>query len=984
MANYLDKNEKFHIFSKSPVLSSMAVSQAVNKSGHTVSTNDVWADDVPWFTEVADEAGAITRAADARYNDLILWGSDIYVRKGDKTNGASTGTTFAELWEKHTELTEARAYALGSVTTQTPTNIVTKTVEIKNASDKVVLKYHVGKQIDLLTTANNANVASTWAARMFIDGKVVDQFVSPTDKVFAGNPSTGYTTLVYTATAAGNKYGFVAEGEADGDFVNNAFAGIVQFNQSRNSGHKFAASVFEYVGDKLDTTLGNIREEIQDIVGVTMEGVVASVTANDAAQSAGINVDSTAKTSPKITFTGGSVTTGETKLVSGGTVASAIDSAVKITGIQVKVGSGTAQTLTPSNKVVTIEIPEVQAAVVSGGVITTDGFAKASDAKAIAEKAISTSLAGTTDGTIGKAISDVEAIANGVSQTVAGIQTDLATGATATGISEAKAAAKAAQDTADAKVASVTGPTTGLVTVTGDKAVTITVSDQIATKTNVSDAISDATSKAAIVDNDTSTKLVTAKQVSDYVASEVGAIEIPEITFSGDASKVGFSLQNNDDHYIHLATAAYTAATETGKIGTWTDGSKGYLVTGATVAAAIGDVNAKVDALHQTPQFKVVVVDGVTDLTKWQDSVTGGIQENYIYLVENIDAADGSYIEYIAYKNGETLVTERIGTTKTDLSGYAKSVKINGQTYNATVANAGAIDLGSVVTNVSWDNTAADHAANGSNSTYATLSSNGVLTLGIASATSTTKGISKMFTGDLATAASDVIDTAVSVKSAQAMYGSLATLANSKVADVTGSSYLQLAGIQVTKTGSDVVISQKAITSDNVRSIDSNTEVVENGYLDGFDVIDTNAIAFETDEKAAVKAFIPDGSYLKIWSGDMPNLKCGYYMFANCSKLESFCGDLSAMTEGEGMFMDCSNLTSFCGDLSSLTSCSGMFLNCKLDAESLECIADTLPTVTGSPTIGIGYGSLATAADAQAAQTAIQAKGWKCEIQYNA
>jgi hypothetical protein len=262
MAHYLTNNEKFHIFSKSPVLSSMAVSQAVNKSGHTVSTNDVWADDVPWFTEVADEAGAITRAADARYNDLILWGSDIYVRKGDKTNGASTGTTFAELWEKHTELTEARAYALGSVTTQTPTNIVTKTVEIKNASDKVVLKYHVGKQIDLLTTANNANVASTWAARMFIDGKVVDQFVSPTDKVFAGNPSTGYTTLVYTATTASNKYGFVAEGEAEGDFVNNAFAGIVQFNQSRTSTHKFAASVFEYVGDKLDATVAKLSAAV--------------------------------------------------------------------------------------------------------------------------------------------------------------------------------------------------------------------------------------------------------------------------------------------------------------------------------------------------------------------------------------------------------------------------------------------------------------------------------------------------------------------------------------------------------------------------------------------------------------------------------------------------------------------------------------------------------------------------------------------------
>lgn len=261
MTNYLTKNESFHIFSKSPVLSDMAVSQAVNKSGHTVSVSDLWSDDIPWFTEVAEEEEAIKRAVDAKYNDLILWGSNIYKRKGDKTNGASSGTTFENLWEEYTELTEARNFALASVTNATPSNIVPKTIEIKNSSDRVVINYHVGKPIELLTVKNNANVPSTWAARMFINDKVVDQFVSPTDKVFAGNPSTGYTTLVYTATTDSNKYTFVSEGEADGDFVNNAYAGIIQFNQSRESTHKFAASIFEYVGRKLDITDTIVNDE---------------------------------------------------------------------------------------------------------------------------------------------------------------------------------------------------------------------------------------------------------------------------------------------------------------------------------------------------------------------------------------------------------------------------------------------------------------------------------------------------------------------------------------------------------------------------------------------------------------------------------------------------------------------------------------------------------------------------------------------------
>jgi hypothetical protein len=54
MANFLDRNERFHIFSKSPVSSDQGVAQAVNKSGHTVTTSDIWIDDIPWITEASD------------------------------------------------------------------------------------------------------------------------------------------------------------------------------------------------------------------------------------------------------------------------------------------------------------------------------------------------------------------------------------------------------------------------------------------------------------------------------------------------------------------------------------------------------------------------------------------------------------------------------------------------------------------------------------------------------------------------------------------------------------------------------------------------------------------------------------------------------------------------------------------------------------------------------------------------------------------
>jgi hypothetical protein len=84
----------------------------VNKSGHTVTSSEIWTDDIPWFTEVSNETNAIKRAKDANYNDIILLASKIYKRKGDKTNGASTGTTFGELWEEYPELNDARSYAL--------------------------------------------------------------------------------------------------------------------------------------------------------------------------------------------------------------------------------------------------------------------------------------------------------------------------------------------------------------------------------------------------------------------------------------------------------------------------------------------------------------------------------------------------------------------------------------------------------------------------------------------------------------------------------------------------------------------------------------------------------------------------------------------------------------------------------------------------------------------------------------------------------
>ena len=89
------------------------------------------------------------------------------------------------------------------------------------------------------------------------------------------------------------------------------------------------------------------------------------------------------------------------------------------------------------------------------------------------------------------------------------------------------------------------------------------------------------------------------------------------------------------------------------------------------------------------------------------------------------------------------------------------------------------------------------------------------------------------------------------------------------------------------------------------------------------------------------------------------------------STLTSWVADLSNLTNGDNMFSGCTGLTTFVGDLSSLTSGDNMFNGCTLDAESLEILAENLPTVT-SGTIDF---SASTNATADVIAT-IKAKGW--------
>lgn len=87
--------------------------------------------------------------------------------------------------------------------------------------------------------------------------------------------------------------------------------------------------------------------------------------------------------------------------------------------------------------------------------------------------------------------------------------------------------------------------------------------------------------------------------------------------------------------------------------------------------------------------------------------------------------------------------------------------------------------------------------------------------------------------------------------------------------------------------------------------------------------------------------------------------------------LTSWVADLSNLTNGDNMFNGCTGLTVFVGDLSSLTSATDMFNGCTLDSDSLEILAENLPTVSGG-TIDIGASTNAT----EEVIATIKGKGW--------
>ena len=1065
----------YHSFSKMPAQNSTSLGNAINKSGHTVTASEVWAQDIPYYGKMGSLDDVKSKVQPyARKNDMC------YI-----TAGADKGKTFQ--YDGNGNWTDITATLVDGAL-------------IKNANDDVVLLYHKGQTLTNLTADNNANTDSAnnaarlWAKRntegVAIEGtRLIEQFVSPTDKALNGLASVAYAPVIANGSLVSGT-----------NYYDYCFSGTILWATERTA--STVIDCFEYVGDKLDTSITNIREEIQDIIGVTMEGVVASVGTNDAATSAGIGVDSTSKTSPKITFTAGSVEAGETKLVSGGAVA-AVTNALSdriaqlegITHFEVKVVDALpaeadleANTIylvkdaastagdcyeyvayfdSTQNKVVAEQIGTTtvdlegyttdaehtaladrvtaldaattgRVAVVEGKVSTLEGqvetitstdvtkegsIAKAiADAKTYAEQQASAAQSGAESTAATKLAEAVEqigkdieaakqaAIASAEVTITAGtgivvtpegkgttfeiaVSDDVATAASVSALSQTVASNKtelegkitSAQTTLQGSIDGVSGRVTTLETTvpaldsrltdaeeaitaltgTGETSVDGKIEAAItAAKTEIkgtTDAIAATANSAAqsaegdtyVSASQTDTKITVSTNIANITshvdteliksgtavaaaikaASDAGTGAAAEALAAAQAAqqtanaKISSVTEGTDSSLLTVSTegtavtitldsdvATKTNISETALTGEGESSDKHVKVTlGGTLgnqsvtvttddiasAAALQALSDRVTGLHQTPQFSVVVVAGVTDLANWKDAVDGGVKKNTIYLVENTEAADGSYIEFIAYESGETVVTEKIGTTKTDLADYAKTSEVEQAISDAI----GALD----VTNV------------GEGAVKVSQTDGKVTSVTVATEALVTDGAIK----------ASVTDANALVKASDALEAIKLAKPENYVASVTG---YTAEGAEVTTTqGAAVKVLDGRGTSVTANDLWGTTATMDaNGVVTiAHDWVTnpngTNAWNTSITKVEDNKAYVGDTMWANVQT---ERIKDGSSMFYNCDALTAFSSDVSSLVDGSGMFQECSQLTTFFSNLSSLVDGVSMFHGC--------------------------------------------------------
>ena len=237
---FIDNIVKFHTFSKSTVRNDLTLGEAVNPSGHTVTSTQVRTDDIPAFIYSWQESkqDALTWAsknidAFVRHNDILYYGKGF--NQGFETPKCLRYVSLQETNGYGSQLSKTQDGKTIAVEGHWEDFSVSDKSYLYNAESKRVIAVHKDAKICYVHTDNNASTDSNQNSAFVkkADGSFLTHFVAPTDQIIGGQPSVGYSLCLFNLGIQNTAF---TEGEKIGDnnYISNCYAGLIHFMDTRS------------------------------------------------------------------------------------------------------------------------------------------------------------------------------------------------------------------------------------------------------------------------------------------------------------------------------------------------------------------------------------------------------------------------------------------------------------------------------------------------------------------------------------------------------------------------------------------------------------------------------------------------------------------------------------------------------------------------------------------------------------------------------
>lgn len=1013
----------FHSFSKMPAQNSTTLGNAINKSGHTVTASEVWAQDIPYYGKMGSIEDVKSKVQPyARKNDMC------YI-----TAGADKGKTFQ--YDGNGNWTDITATLVDGAL-------------IKNANDDVVLLYHKGQTLTNLTADNNANTDSAnnaarlWAKRdtegVTIPNsgtRLIEQFVAPTDKALNGLASVAYAPVIANGSLVSGT-----------NYYDYCFSGTILWATARTA--STLIDCFEYVGQKVSTvvdtvsaqgtTLQNVKDQVDTIsdalgLGATPNQTTlgSRVTANETALKVllGLAEGDAILASESIATTAANAVseslTGDAEGTIGKAIADAKQEALDaINAIQhfsvVVVPTGqTMENVTPVENTIYL-VSDSQAADGSyieyiafkqGESVVTEkigstkldlsGYTTDAEHEALQGRvsttegqiATITSTDATKEGSIAKALADAKTYAEGqASAAKSGAET---TAANALSAARTEITAEIAQAKSEAIAsAEVTiNQGTGIVVTGAGKGTTFTiaVSDEVATAASVS-ALSQVVAsnktelegKITAAETAASTALETAKSeikgTTDALDARLQTAEGKVSTLEGQVATLTTG-DNSVAKQIETAANAIKGqslaqtGTLSGMFSVTTAGSVGTGITGITIedkglATAIA---AAKSGAEQTAATNLATARG--EITTEIGTAVSGL-ETKLTTGEGSLGAKVTALEGSVKTINETTIPNAITTAQNGAVATVKALTLSAS--DTDDAAKVTVTLGGTVETPTITVTSSDIA---SAQTLATLKS--TVETHISEAAGLYLSVEKVDTlpADADAKANKIYLVPVDTEAGRAQNIHTEYIWTNGQWEIIGTTAIDInsleASAKAAQDAADKAQGEVDAVEEAIAAMDADLSV------NGISVKQVDGTITELSE-ALITGSVPEGT-TKV-EGNIAYVGSTKHVIAPDkfetatrmpSSIQSWVADLSNLTNGDYMFCDCHSLGTFIGDLSSLTSADFMFSRCTLNAESLEILAENLPTVSGGR-IDIGYSANVT----DEIIATIEGKGWNVVVDY--